>query len=120
MFRFGPVWPSASGFGPLLYSRGRRYENKSPVPIALLAQGANDAKPFFLVQLEDTPLRSIRKAAMLHKWSLKMPIRKIGRDARTGEFIPVKEAVRRPSTTTVETIKPKPGSKPNPKKPKGK
>lgn len=30
---------------------------------------------------------------------------KIGRDARTGEFIPVKEAVRRPSTTTVETIK---------------
>ncbi len=35
--------------------------------------------------------------------------RKIGRDARTGEFIPVKEAVRRPSTTIVETIKvPKP------------
>jgi hypothetical protein len=35
--------------------------------------------------------------------------RKIGRDARTGEFIPVREAVRRPSTTVVETIKvPKP------------
>lgn len=31
--------------------------------------------------------------------------RKIGRDARTGEFIPVREAVRRPSTTVVETIK---------------
>jgi len=31
---------------------------------------------------------------------------KIGRDAKSGEFIPVKEAVRRPSTTTVETIKP--------------
>ncbi len=31
--------------------------------------------------------------------------RKIGRDARTGEFIPLKEAKRRPSTTVVETIK---------------
>ncbi len=30
---------------------------------------------------------------------------KIGRDAKTGEFIPVSEAKRRPSTTTVETIK---------------
>lgn len=30
---------------------------------------------------------------------------KIGRDARTGEFIPVKEARRRPNTTVVETIK---------------
>lgn len=29
----------------------------------------------------------------------------IGRDARTGEFIPVREAIRRPSTTTVETIR---------------
>lgn len=28
---------------------------------------------------------------------------KIGRDARTGRFIPVKEAERRPSTTVVET-----------------
>jgi hypothetical protein len=34
---------------------------------------------------------------------------KIGRDARTGEFIPVKEAERRKSTAVVETIK-------NPKK----
>jgi hypothetical protein len=32
---------------------------------------------------------------------------KIGRDARTGEFIPVKEAVRRPTTTVVETMKKK-------------
>jgi hypothetical protein len=31
--------------------------------------------------------------------------RKIGRDARTGEFIPVREAVRRPNHTVVETIK---------------
>ncbi len=31
--------------------------------------------------------------------------RKIGRDARTGYFIPVEEAVRRPTTTVVETIK---------------
>jgi hypothetical protein len=30
---------------------------------------------------------------------------KIGRDAITGEFIPVKVAIRRPTTTTVETIK---------------
>ncbi len=29
----------------------------------------------------------------------------IGRDARTGQFIPVKEAIRRPSTTVVETTK---------------
>lgn len=31
--------------------------------------------------------------------------RKIGRDAETGEFIPVSEAKRRPNTTTIETIK---------------
>lgn len=30
---------------------------------------------------------------------------KIGRDAKTGEFIPVKEAERRPATTVVETVK---------------
>ncbi len=30
---------------------------------------------------------------------------KIGRDAKTGQFIPVKEAERRPTTTVVETIK---------------
>jgi hypothetical protein len=30
---------------------------------------------------------------------------KIGRDAKSGEFIPVKEAERRPKTTVVETIK---------------
>lgn len=32
---------------------------------------------------------------------------KIGRDAKSGEFIPVKEAQKRPNTTTVETL-PKP------------
>ena len=31
--------------------------------------------------------------------------RKIGRDAITGRFIPIKEAERRPTTTVVETIK---------------
>lgn len=31
-----------------------------------------------------------------------------GRDAKTGEFIPVKEARARPNTTTVERV-PKPG-----------
>lgn len=35
--------------------------------------------------------------------------RKIGRDAKTGEFIPVKEAKRRPKTTVIETIKRKKG-----------
>jgi len=30
---------------------------------------------------------------------------KIGRDAKTGEFIKVAEANRRPATTTIETIK---------------
>lgn len=49
-----------------------------------------------------------------------MTTRKIGRDARDGKFISVKEAIRRPSTTTVETIKTKPGDKPTPSKPKGK
>jgi hypothetical protein len=44
-----------------------------------------------------------------------------GRDAKTGEFIPVKGARQRPNTTTVERV-PKPGygdtkpSKPAPKK----
>jgi len=33
-----------------------------------------------------------------------MKSKKIGRDARTGEFIPVKEAQRRKSTAVVETI----------------
>ena len=32
---------------------------------------------------------------------------KIGRDARTGEFITVKEAQRRPNTTVVETLPPR-------------
>jgi hypothetical protein len=36
---------------------------------------------------------------------------KIGRDAKTGEFIPVKEAERRPKTTVVETIKTPPKKK---------
>ncbi len=35
----------------------------------------------------------------------KPTIIKIGRDAKTGQFVPVKEAERRPSTTVVETIK---------------
>jgi hypothetical protein len=31
--------------------------------------------------------------------------RKIGRDASTGKFIPVKEALKRPKTTVIEVIK---------------
>ena len=34
-----------------------------------------------------------------------MAVRKIGRDAKTGRFIPVKEAEHRPTTTVVETVK---------------
>lgn len=30
---------------------------------------------------------------------------RVGRDAKTGEFIPVDDARRRPTTTTVETIR---------------
>ncbi len=30
---------------------------------------------------------------------------KIGRDAKTGKFIPVKEAIKKPNTTVIETIK---------------
>ena len=43
---------------------------------------------------------------------------KVGRDSKSGEFIPVKVAERRPNTTTVERV-PKPGygdTKPSPKK----
>jgi hypothetical protein len=35
----------------------------------------------------------------------KETVRKIGRDAITGRFIPVEEAERRKKTTVVETIK---------------
>jgi len=35
-----------------------------------------------------------------------MALREIGRDAKTGQFIPVKEAKRRPSTTVVEKLRP--------------
>lgn len=36
-------------------------------------------------------------------------VNKIGRDARTGQYIPVAEAIRRPSTTIVETRRPPSG-----------
>jgi hypothetical protein len=32
-------------------------------------------------------------------------VRKIGRDAETGRFIPLKEAERRPRTTVIERVK---------------
>ena len=41
-------------------------------------------------------------------WGAMAKTHKVGRDSRTGEFIPVKEADRRPSTTTVERV-PDPG-----------
>jgi len=41
---------------------------------------------------------------------------KIGRDAGNGQFIPVKEAERRPKTTVVETIKNPSPSKPGKRK----
>jgi hypothetical protein len=43
-----------------------------------------------------------------------------GRDAKTGEFIPVREALRRPSTTVVETIPSRRPAPAAPSKPKGK
>ena len=39
--------------------------------------------------------------------------RKVGRDAGTGQFIPVKEAERRKKTAVVETVK-NPGKKKKP------
>jgi hypothetical protein len=37
-----------------------------------------------------------------------MPAKKItvrrGRDSKTGQFIPIKEAIRRPSTTEIERV----------------
>lgn len=47
--------------------------------------------------------------------STKKDSHQIGRDAGTGQFIPVREAQRRPTTTVVETIK-APSSRPAPKK----
>ena len=32
-------------------------------------------------------------------------VRKVGRDSRDGQFIPIEEAKRRPSTTEVEKIR---------------
>lgn len=59
----------------------------------------------------------VRMVDMKEKYMANKPATfKIGRDARTGEFIPVKEAQRRPSTTTVETIKPSTPRSPGGKK----
>jgi hypothetical protein len=44
----------------------------------------------------------------------KAPANRTGRDAKTGEYIPVKEAERRPSTRVIETIKPAPKTKETP------
>lgn len=55
--------------------------------------------------------RTVRVAFFTKKESLMANQR--GRDARTGQFIPVPEAIRRPSTTVVETIR-------TPSKPKAK
>jgi len=35
----------------------------------------------------------------------KAEVRKMGRDAGSGRFIPIKEAQRHPKTTVIETIK---------------
>lgn len=41
----------------------------------------------------------------MRKEERRMGVRKVGRDAKTGQFIPVKEARRRPTTTVIETVK---------------
>jgi hypothetical protein len=46
-----------------------------------------------------------RVADWTAKEGLEVPERKIGRDAGTGRFIPLKEAERKPKTTVVETVK---------------
>lgn len=63
------------------------------------------------ITLSDTVSKDIR---IFLKMSTKKDSHKIGRDASTGQFIPVKEAQRRPTTTVVETIKnasPKPAQR---------
>lgn len=45
------------------------------------------------------------RCLMAKKGGKKTVTTKVGRDAKTGEFITVKEAKRRPNTTVVETIK---------------
>lgn len=48
----------------------------------------------------------VRKSSLFpNRLRLMATTTRIGRDARTGEFIPVREAERRPSTTTVERIR---------------
>ncbi len=37
--------------------------------------------------------------------------KKVGRDAKTGQFVPLPETKRRPSTTEVETVKTGKGGK---------
>lgn len=41
----------------------------------------------------------------------KETIRKVGRDAESGQFIPVEKAKQNPKTTTIETIKNPPKKK---------
>jgi len=36
---------------------------------------------------------------------MKQVVRKVGRDSGNGQFVPIKETVRRPGTTEVEKIK---------------
>ena len=58
--------------------------------------------------------RTVRKGLLLaRRWIRGGPMstRKIGRDAKTGEFISVDEAKRRPNTTVIETIKTPPKRK---------
>jgi hypothetical protein len=57
------------------------------------------------------PLESARQGSAIDREEVTMATRKIGRDASTGEFIPVKDAINRPRTTTVETIKTPPPKK---------
>lgn len=54
------------------------------------------------------PFPLSQEGTMIMGKSTKTVTTKIGRDASDGRFIPVKEAERRPTTTTVETIKRKP------------
>jgi hypothetical protein len=65
----------------------------------------------FSEQRDVKPHRGLRQSDAGERSSSMANDRKtfdVGRDSKSGQFIPVKEADRRPNTTTVERV-PKPG-----------
>lgn len=73
----------------------------------------NSPPPSTLANYKEFPISWVQSSGDL---PMATSTRKIGRDAKTGEFIPVKEAQKRPSTSVVETIKKPAATPPKPKK----